>query len=53
MIYEARYQNGQRTVVHEFDEIVDFVRDTKVGADVTVWQNGSPIMNFEVKHPKN
>ena len=49
MIYEANYNNGQKTVVQDFNEIVAFVRDTKVGATVNVWKNGNAIMQFEIK----
>lgn len=48
MIYEAEYKNGCKTIVLDFNEIVAFVRDTHVGARVTVWQNGNRIMEFEV-----
>jgi hypothetical protein len=49
MIYEANYNNGQKTIVHDFNEIVAFVRDTKVGASVNVWQNGNFIMHIDVE----
>lgn len=49
MIYESNYNNGTKTIVHDFNEIVAFVRDTKVGATVNVWQNGNAIMQFEIK----
>lgn len=49
MIYEAKYHNGVRTIVHDFNEIAAFIRDMKIGAEVIVWQNGGPIMVFEIK----
>jgi hypothetical protein len=51
--YEAKYANGTKTVTQDFEMIVQFVRDMKVSADVTVWVNGNAVLNFNIDAPGN
>lgn len=48
MIYEAKFENGEKTITADFNHIAARVRDTNNNAEVIVWSGGNFIATVSI-----
>lgn len=48
VIYEAKFENGEKTITADFNHIAARVRDTNNSAEVSVWNGGNPVAMISV-----
>jgi hypothetical protein len=48
LIYEAKFENGEKTITADFNHIAAYVRDTSNSAEVSVWSGGNPIATVSI-----
>lgn len=48
VIYEAKFENGEKTITADFNHIATRVRDTNNSAEVSVWSGGDHVVVISI-----